>query len=88
MVKRNVKQMQKVDNQIFTERETQVIHGILEGLTSKQIAKKLGISHRTVDVHRLTMRKKLEAYFPKPSFKDMMIKLGIITENEEDEVKT
>lgn len=40
-------------------RQRQVFDGVADGLTSKEIAKKLGISHRTVESYRLEMMKKL-----------------------------
>ena len=43
---------------LFTHRELQVFIGVAEGLTSKEIAERLGISFRTVEVHRANLRKK------------------------------
>jgi len=37
---------------LLTEREHQVLNKMIEGATSKEIARELGISHRTVEVHR------------------------------------
>lgn len=37
----------------LTERETQVMHGLCDGLTNKEIGEMLGISSRTVEIHRL-----------------------------------
>lgn len=34
---------------------------IVNGLTCKEVAKKLAISHRTVEVHRARLMKKLQA---------------------------
>jgi FixJ family two-component response regulator len=36
----------------LTEREREIMALMIEGLTSKEIARRLGISHRTVDIHR------------------------------------
>lgn len=42
----------------LTERETEVLQMVAEGLTSKQVASRLGLSHRTVENHvQSTMRK-------------------------------
>jgi DNA-binding NarL/FixJ family response regulator len=42
----------------LTERETEVLQLVAEGLTSKQVATRLGLSHRTVENHvQSTMRK-------------------------------
>lgn len=45
---------------LLTERERQVLEGIVAGHPSKVIAFKLGISPRTVDVHRQHLSEKLE----------------------------
>jgi DNA-binding CsgD family transcriptional regulator len=47
----------------FTKREKEVIELLKQKKTSKQIANILFISKRTVEVHRLSIRKKLG--FPK-----------------------
>ncbi len=44
----------------LTQREIQVINHIKEGLSSKEIASKLDISLRTVEVHRYNVLKKLK----------------------------
>lgn len=42
----------------LTERETEVLQMVADGLTSKQVATRLGLSHRTVENHvQSTMRK-------------------------------
>ncbi|HKN30376.1 MAG TPA: LuxR C-terminal-related transcriptional regulator [Roseiarcus sp.] len=43
----------------LSKREGQVLYGIADGLSSKAIAFKLGISIRTVDVHRARMLRRL-----------------------------
>lgn len=43
----------------LTERELQVLAGILRGLLNKQIADELGIAERTVKHHRTTLTQKL-----------------------------
>jgi two-component system, LuxR family, response regulator FixJ len=43
----------------LTEREREVYNRILEGATSKQIGRDLGISHRTVEAHRQNLLRKL-----------------------------
>lgn len=42
-------------------RKREISAYIVNGLTSKETAKGLSISHRTVDVHRFRLMKKLEA---------------------------
>jgi DNA-binding NarL/FixJ family response regulator len=44
----------------LTEREREILQLTAEGLTSREIGKKLFISHRTVDKHRENIQKKLE----------------------------
>ncbi|ARR53411.1 hypothetical protein HY78_08225 [Rhizorhabdus wittichii DC-6] len=44
---------------ILTDREREVVAGLVEGLTNKGIGGLLGISHRTVEVHRGRLMRKL-----------------------------
>jgi DNA-binding NarL/FixJ family response regulator len=43
----------------ITARHAQIIRLIAEGLTSKQIANRLGISARTVEAHRFNLMRRL-----------------------------
>lgn len=43
----------------LTGRERDVVAGLLRGLTNKQIGRELGISHRTVEIHRARLMRKL-----------------------------
>lgn len=45
----------------LTGRERDVLEGLVEGLTNKSIAESLGISARTVEIHRSNLMIKLEA---------------------------
>ena len=45
----------------LSRRESQVLQFMIEGLGNKAIAQRLGISHRTVEIHRLNMLKKIGA---------------------------
>ncbi|MBA2291384.1 MAG: response regulator transcription factor [Gemmatimonadales bacterium] len=45
---------------ILSPREREVLIGIAQGLTNKQIAAGLGISHRTVETHRESLMEKLD----------------------------
>jgi len=45
----------------LTPREREVSMHIVNGLTCKEVAKKLSISHRTVEVHRARLMKKMQA---------------------------
>jgi PAS domain S-box-containing protein len=43
----------------LSKRETEITQYIVNGLTCKEIAKLLGLSHRTVEVHKANLMKKL-----------------------------
>lgn len=43
----------------LSKRETEIAQYIVNGLTCKEIAKLLGLSHRTVEVHKANLMKKL-----------------------------
>ncbi|MEB0111947.1 LuxR C-terminal-related transcriptional regulator [Variovorax sp. RTB1] len=45
----------------LTPREREVAAHVMQGLTSKQIGKALGISHRTVELHRARLMRKYSA---------------------------
>jgi len=45
----------------MTERETEVMRLVCEGLTAQEIGERLGISSRTVEIHRRTAVIKLGA---------------------------
>lgn len=45
---------------VLTPREREVLSGIAAGETNKQIAARLGISHRTVETHRESLMAKLD----------------------------
>ena len=44
----------------LTKRELQIIRCISEGMSNKEIGKKLHISHRTADTHRTNIMRKLK----------------------------
>jgi FixJ family two-component response regulator len=45
----------------LTEREREVMALAIEGLTNKEVARQLGISHRTVEIHRARIMQKTGA---------------------------
>lgn len=54
-----VREQRNSDLQSLTAREREVLHGIAQGRTNKEIAGALGISHRTVETHRESLMRKL-----------------------------
>ncbi|HRP74408.1 MAG TPA: LuxR C-terminal-related transcriptional regulator [Rhodocyclaceae bacterium] len=48
----------------LTPREREVVRELVTGKTSKQIARQLAISHRTVEAHRARLMRKLEVSTP------------------------
>jgi DNA-binding CsgD family transcriptional regulator len=44
----------------LTPREIEILDALAEGLSSKQIAERYGLSVRTVETHRLNVKRKLE----------------------------
>ncbi|WP_404480535.1 response regulator transcription factor [Novosphingobium sp. BL-52-GroH] len=46
----------------LSPREREVLDGVVRGLTNKAIARELGISFRTVEIHRARMMRKLNAH--------------------------
>ena len=48
----------------FTPREREIAQFLVTGKTSKEIARQLGISHRTIEAHRARLMKKLNASTP------------------------
>ncbi len=44
----------------LTSREKEVVYCLADGLTSKEIAAKIGISSKTVEFHRHNIMRKLE----------------------------
>lgn len=45
---------------LLTPREREVLVAVANGLTNRQTGELLGISHRTVEVHRARLMRKLE----------------------------
>jgi two-component system, NarL family, nitrate/nitrite response regulator NarL len=50
----------RLQQPVVTPREREVLAWVAQGLTSKEIAKKLGIDSRTVDVHRANIRQRFK----------------------------
>jgi FixJ family two-component response regulator len=46
----------------LSPREKEILHFLMEGLQNKSIAIRLGISHRTVDIHRSRLMEKLSVH--------------------------
>lgn len=45
---------------VLSNRERDVVAGLVRGLTNKQTGLLLGISHRTVEIHRARLMRKLD----------------------------
>ena len=45
----------------LTQREQEILAGVVAGHSNKTIGRELGISHRTVEIHRAKIRRKLGA---------------------------
>lgn len=45
----------------LTDREQEVLSGVICGMTNKEIGRELNISHRTVESHRARLMRKLGA---------------------------
>ena len=50
----------KSDQMVLSSREKEILHLIANGMTTKEISKKLFIAKTTVDTHRKNMIRKLE----------------------------
>jgi protein AroM len=57
----------------LTPRERQVLAGVLDGEANKLIGRRLGISHRTVEIHRARAMGKLEAASPAELIRRVLI---------------
>jgi DNA-binding response OmpR family regulator/DNA-binding CsgD family transcriptional regulator len=60
----------------FTDREIQVVNLIREGSTNEAIAELLNISKRTVDFHRLNIRKKFRMQDKRTNLKSYLLNLS------------
>ena len=47
---------------LLTEREREIVKMLAEGLSAKQIALRLRLSSRTVDVHKTNLMRKLDVH--------------------------
>lgn len=61
----------------LTPREREVIALVVAGKSNKQIAQTLGTSHRTVDVHRSRVMKKMETETPQ-ELAAVMVRFGLL----------
>jgi two-component system response regulator FixJ len=46
----------------LTEREQQVLDGVTQGHTNKEIARTLNLSHRTIEIYRASLMHKMGAH--------------------------
>jgi DNA-binding NarL/FixJ family response regulator len=54
--------MNKLDSDLLTSRQREVVILVVSGFTSKEIASKLGIRFKTVVVHRYNAMRKLKVH--------------------------
>ena len=57
-----IEQHPLVNKQKLTKRESEITQLIVNGLTCKEIARKLSLSHRTVEAHKANLMKKLDVH--------------------------
>lgn len=67
----------------LTKRELEILQLVTQGLTDKQIAEQLQLSHKTVRNHMDFVRAKLGAKTRGEAIASVLIK-GIVTRNEPD----
>ena len=58
------KSLQTQNEETLTDREKDIVAGVVKGLTNKEIADKLFISVNTVTTHRRNIAKKLNIHSP------------------------
>jgi len=58
--KQSLRSRAPVTLDVLTPREREVMSAVANGLTNRQTGTLLGISHRTVEVHRARLMRKLE----------------------------
>jgi len=61
----------------LTDREREIMQHVVTGMSSKEVGEMLGISYRTVEVHRLNIMRKMET----KSLPDLIRKYGICQNN-------
>lgn len=70
-----------VINQQLTWRETQISQYVVNGLTCKEIAKILGLSPRTVEVHKANLMKKLGVHSKAELASKIIVQSHDVSEN-------
>jgi DNA-binding NarL/FixJ family response regulator len=61
----------------LTPRQREILQLVAEGHTSKEIAQRLGVSHRTVEVHRNQLMKRLDVH-DLPSLVRFAMRVGLL----------
>ncbi len=56
------KAVKKGKSDSLTERESEILMMLSDGLTNKEVANKLKISYKTVDTHRTNLMRKLDIH--------------------------
>jgi DNA-binding NarL/FixJ family response regulator len=65
VIKDYIRHLEKTDSGVFsvlTPREREVLQSLSEGLSTKQIAARLGVSVKTVETYRVQIMEKLDIH--------------------------
>ena len=64
----------------LTNRQREVLQLVVDGYTNKEIAQRLGVSHRTVEVHRMQIMRRLNVNNV-PALVRLAVRLGLVSRN-------
>lgn len=64
----------------LTPRQREVLQYVVDGYTNKEIASRLGVSHRTVEVHRMQIMRRLNVNNV-PALVRLAVRMGLVRRN-------